>query len=276
MENYEISQEKRMDELVGSIAAKGVNVVVCQSKITELAVHFLEKYKIMALQLPSAWDIKRLCRATGAVSLLRISQPTDDEIGSCTLVECREVGSTPLVVFEAADGQISTIVVRGATPNVIDDVERSLEDAINSFMVLTEYPQLVPGAGACEMELACQIAKWADSLPGMDQYGARKFAESLEIIPRTIAENSGLKIADFMAKLRAAHNKGEKTAGVDVIDLAVGDAVKLGVLDVAHVKEWAMKFAVEVVVTLLRVDQIAMSKPAGGPAPRSPEARDID
>ena len=126
------------------------------------------------------------------------------------------------------------------------------------------------------MEMAVQMAKWADAKPGMDQYGARKFAEALEVIPRTIAENSGLKIADFMAKLRAAHSKGQKNAGVDIVNLEIGDAIKLGVLDVAHVKEWAMKLAVECVVTLLRVDQICMSKPANGPAPRSPEARDAD
>jgi T-complex protein 1 subunit theta len=98
----------------------------------------------------------------------------------------------------------------------------------------------------------------------------------LEVIPKTIAENSGLKIQDFMAKLRAAHNKGEKNAGIDIVELSVGDSVKLGVLDVAHVKEWAMKLAVEVCVTLLRVDQICMSKPATGPAPRSAQARDQD
>lgn len=262
--------------MVMAIAEKGVNVVVCQSKITELAVHFLEKHGIMTLQLPSAFDIKRVCRATGAMALLRISQPSDEEIGSCELVECRELGSTPMVVFEAAAGEIATIIVRGATPNVIDDVERSIEDAVNSFMIMCEYPELVPGAGACEMELGYQIARWADSLPGMDQYGARKFAEALEVVPRTIAENSGLRIADFMAKLRSAHSKGDKNACVDIVELAVGDAAKLGVFDVAHVKEWALKFAVEVTVTLLRVDQICVAKRAGGPAPRSPGARDED
>ena len=276
MSNYNLSQEKRMDEIVSSIAEKGVNVVVCQSKITEMAMHFLEKHNIMALQLPSNWDIKRLCRCVKALPLLRISQPQDDEIGHCKLCEVKEVGSTPLVIFEAENSEVSTIIVRGATPNVIDDVERSIDDAVNSYLVMTEYPQLVPGAGACEMELSCQIAKWAEARPGMDQYGARKFAEALEVIPKTIAETCGLKIADFLAKLRAAHNKGDKNACVDVVDLQVGDAVKLGVLDVTHVKEWALKFAVDVVVTLLRVDQICMSKPAGGPAPRSPEARDID
>lgn len=275
MTNYGLSQEQRMNEIVKSIAEKGVNVVVCQSKITELAMHYLEQYKIMALQLPSNWDIKRLCRAVKAIPLLRIAAPTEEEIGHCPLVEVREVGSTPLVTFQA-DGGVSTIVIRGATPNIIEDVERSIDDAVNTYLVMTEYPQLVAGAGACEMELSTQVAKWADTRPGMDQYGARKFAEALEIVPKTIAENSGLKIADFMAKLRAAHNKGEKNAGVDVLELQVNDAVKMGVYDVLHVKEWAMKFAVEVVVTLLRVDQICMAKPASGPAPRAPEARDID
>jgi T-complex protein 1 subunit theta len=275
MEEYNHSQEKRMGELVESIGKTGVNVVVCQSKITELALHYLEKANIMALQLPSAWDIKRLCRAVKSHPLLHISAPTPEEIGHCPLVECREIGSTPGVVFEA-EGGISTVVVRGATPNVIDDVERALEDATNSFLVLSEFPQLVAGAGASEMELATLIGKWGEELPGMDQYGAKKFAEALEVIPRTIAENSGVAIAPFMAKLRAAHNRGEKNAGVDVLELVVADATALKVFDVAHVKEWALRLAVEVVVTLLRVDAICMAKPAGGPAPRSPGARDED
>jgi T-complex protein 1 subunit theta len=276
LEGYNLTQEQRMSELVGSIAATGVNVVVCQSKITELAVHYLEAAGILAIQLPSNWDIRRLCRAVGAVPLLRIGAPTAEEIGRCPLVECQEIGSTALVVFEA-EGGVSTIVVRGATPNVIDDVERSLDDATNSFLVMTEFPQLVPGAGATEMELAVKLSRWADTLPGMEQYGVRKFAEALEIVPRTIAENAGLRIADFMAKLRAAHNRdGGKTACVDVVELAIGDADNLKVADVAHVKEWALKLAVDVAVTMLRVDQICLSKPAGGPTPRKPEARDAD
>lgn len=276
MANYNVSQENRMDEIVSALAAKGINVVVCQSKITELAMHYLEKHKIMALQLPSNWDIKRLCRCVKALPLLRISTPQDDEIGHCKAVEVKEIGSTPLVVFESDNSEVSTIVIRGATPNVIDDVERSIDDAVNSYLVMTEYPQLVPGGGATEMELACQVAKWAESRPGMDQYGARKFAEALEVIPKTIAETSGLKIADFLSKLRAAHNKGQKAACVDIENLQVGDAEQLGIYDVEHVKEWALKFATDVVVTLLRVDQICMSKPAQGPAPRTPGARDID
>jgi T-complex protein 1 subunit theta len=257
-----------MDELVSLIAVKGVNVVVCQSKITELALHYLEKHGILVLQLPSNYDIRRLCRAVGATPLLRISAPMPEEIGSCLLVECQEVGSTSLVVFKAGGG-ISMIVVRGATPNVIDDVKRSLNDATNSFLVMTEFPQLVPGASACEMEVAVQLERWADMLLGMDQYGVRKFAEAVEVVPRTIAENSGLRMADFMAKLRAAHSKqGGQNAGVDVVELAVGDAEKLGVFDVAHIKEWALKLATDIVTTLLKINQFLVAKPAGGPAPR--------
>jgi T-complex protein 1 subunit theta len=180
------------------------------------------------------------------------------------------------VAFEA-DGGVSTIVVRGATPNVIDDVERSLKDATNNFLVLTEFPQFLPGGGAVEMELSVQLGKWADRLPGMEQYGVRKFAQSLEVVRTTIAENSGLRIADFIAKLRAAHNRqGGEAAYVDVVDLAVGDANALKIADVAHVKEWALKLATDVARTLLRIDQICMAKKAGGLAPRSPEARDAN
>lgn len=275
MENFEVSEEERMENVVKSIVERGVNVIVCQSKISELAMHYFEKYQCMGLQIASRFDLQRACRAAHAIPLLRIGTPTDDEIGSCALVQVLEVGSTPLVTFES-DGNLSTIVIRGSTQNIIDDVERSIEDAVNSFQILTEFPKLVAGAGASEMEVSVQITKWAESRPGMDQYGARKFAESLEVIPRTIAENSGIKIAPFLAKIRAAHSKGQKNSGVDVINLDLEDATKLQVYDVLHVKEWALKFSTEVVCTLLRIDQIALSKPAQGPAPRTMGARDED
>lgn len=275
MEEFALSEEKRMEEIVKSIVEKGVNVVVCQSKISEMALHYLEKYGVMSIQLPSNWDIKRLCQSIKAIPLLRIGQPTDEEIGTCKIVEVREVGSTPVIIFES-DGGISTVILRGATANIIDDVESSINDAINSFKILTEHPILIPGGGASEMELAVQIAEFSTTRSGMDQYGVRKFADSLEVIPRTIAENTGLKISEFMAKLRAAHNKGDKNACIDVEKMDIGNAQELGVFDVAHVKKWALKFSVDVTCTLLRVDQIAMSKPAGGPAPRSMGARDED
>lgn len=275
MENFALSEENRMEEIVKSIVEKGVNVVVCQSKIGELAMHFFEKYKVMALQVPSRFDLQRVCRAVKAIPLLRIGAPTDEEIGTCPLIQVREIGSTPLVFFES-DGIVSTIIIRGSTDNIIDDIERSIEDAVNSFHVLSENPKLVPGAGASEMELSVLLSKFADTRPGMDQYGVRKFAEALEVIPRTIAENSGIKIAPFLAKIRAAHSKGDKNAGVDVLNLEIGNAAKLGVYDVLHVKEWALKFATEVACTLLRVDQIALSKPAGGPKPRAMGPRDDD
>lgn len=275
IEKFSISEETRMNELVKSIADKGVNVVVCQSKFTEIGVHFLEKHGIMCVQLPSNWDIKRLARATKATPLLRIGAPTDDEIGVCDSVEVREIGSTPIVVFKRG-GFLSTIIIRGATPNLIDDVERSINDGINTFRILTEYPEIIPGAGASEMELSARLIKFAEKSPGMNQYGIRKFGESLEVIPRTIAENSGIRISDFMAKIRAAHNSGDVNAGVDVVEMGLCNATKKQIFDVAHVKEWGLKFAVEVACTLLRVDHICMSKPAGGPAPRSMGARDED
>ncbi|KAB1283536.1 T-complex protein 1 subunit theta [Camelus dromedarius] len=271
--NFSKGEENLMDAQVKAIADTGANVVVTGGKVADMALHYANKYNIMLVRLNSKWDLRRLCKTVGATALPRLTPPVLEEMGRCDSVYLSEVGDTQVVVFkhEKEDGAISTIVLRGSTDNLMDDVERAVDDGVNTFKVLTRDKRLVPGGGATEIELAKQITSYGETCPGLEQYAIKKFAEAFEAIPRALAENSGVKANEVISKLYAVHQEGNKNVGLDIEAEvpAVKDMLEAGVLDTYLGKYWAIKLATNAAVTVLRVDQIIMAKPAGGPKPPS-------
>ncbi|XP_048349383.1 T-complex protein 1 subunit theta isoform X1 [Sphaerodactylus townsendi] len=272
--NFSKGEENLMELQVKAIADAGANVVVSGGKIADMALHYANKYNLMVVRLNSKWDLRRLCKTVGATALPRLTPPNQEEMGHCDSVYLSEVGETHVVVFkhENEDGAISTILVRGSTDNLMDDVERAVDDGVNTFKVLTRDKRLVPGGGATEIELAKQITSYGETCPGLDQYAIKKFAEAFEAIPRALAENSGVKANELISKLYAVHQEGNKNVGFDIEAeaAAVKDMVGAGVLDTYLGKHWGIKLATNAAVTVLRVDQIIMAKAAGGPkAPKS-------
>lgn len=271
--NYNKGEEKLMDDIIKSIAESGAKIVVTGGTISEMALHFCERYKLMVVKIPSKWELRRLCGAVNATALVRLGPATPDEMGHVGLAEVREIGGRKVTVFEQSsdESRIASIVLRASTHHVLDDLERAVDDGVNTVKVMTEDPRFVAGAGAAEISLAAKIAKLADASSGLDQYAMRKFAEALEVVPRMLAESSGQDGADTIAALYAEHEKGNTRVGVDVEGVTVGDR---GVLDSLYVKESALRLAVDAALTVLRVDQIIMAKQAGGPAPRGPGGDD--
>ncbi|XP_042313063.1 T-complex protein 1 subunit theta isoform X1 [Sceloporus undulatus] len=274
-------EENLMELQVKAIADAGANVVVTGGKVADMALHYANKYKLMLIRLNSKWDLRRLCKTVSATALPRLTPPNLEELGHCDSVHLSEVGETQVVVFkhDKEDGAISTIVIRGSTENLMDDVERAVDDGVNTFKVLTRDKRLVPGGGATEIELAKQITSYGETCPGLDQYAIKKFAEAFEAIPRALAENSGVKGNELISKLYAVHQEGNKNVGFDIEAeaAAVKDMLEAGVLDTYLGKYWAIKLATNAAVTVLRVDQIIMAKAAGGPkAPKAPENWDKD
>ncbi|CAG8691795.1 4760_t:CDS:2, partial [Ambispora leptoticha] len=164
----------------------------------------------------------------------------------------------------------ATIVVRGATQNHLDDIERAIDDGVNTVKAVMRDNRLVPGAGAAEMELVKRLLSFGEKTPGLNQHSIKKFAEALEVIPRTLAEGAGLDATEILSKLYAAHHQSDQNnIGVDVENEKDGtvDAVKAGIFDLLVVKSWAIRYATDAALTVLRVDQIIMSKQAGGPKP---------
>merc|ERR1712131_182278 len=244
--NFSKGEEDMMEAQVKAIAEAGATVVVTGGKVADMALHYANKYKLMVVRLNSKWDLRRLCKTVGAVALPRMTAPTPEEMGHCDNVYLSEVGDTQVVVFrhEKEEGAISTLVIRGSTDNL-----------------------MVPGAGATEIELARQITSYGESCPGLEQYAIKKFGEAFEAVPRALAENSGVKGNELISKLYAVHHEGNKNMGFDIEGegAALKDMLESGILEPYLVKHWGIKLATNAAITVLRVDQIIMAKPAGGP-----------
>jgi len=270
--NFSRGEETQLEEQIKAIADSGAGVVVSGGKIGDMALHFINKYGMMAVRLTSKWDVRRLARATGATALPRMTAPTVEELGMADKVYIDELGETEIVVFRVGgdESKLATIVVRGSTENYIDDIERAIDDGVNVYKGLCKDGRLVAGGGATEIELARQMAAWGETHPGLEQYSIGKFAQALEVIPRVLAENSGVKPKEIISKLYAAHSEGKRTMGFDIEgesgDIKECDEAK--VLDLLVGKKWALKYATNAACTVLRVDQIIMAKRAGGPKPR--------
>ena len=190
-------------------------------------------------------------------------------------IEVREVGSRKITVFEQQqdeDTSIATVVVRASTEHVINDIERSLDDGMHAVEALYTDPRLLPGGGAIELELSKRLKEFATETAAvegsLDQYAIRKFAEAFDVIPRTLAENSGCDPSSMMHELHASHMvDGSACIGFNVDECKPGDSAAAGVYDIYSTKLNALRLATDAAITILRVDQIVMSKPAGGPKP---------
>ncbi|XP_043229885.1 T-complex protein 1 subunit theta-like [Amphibalanus amphitrite] len=281
LKDFSRGEESQLEEQIKAIAATGAKVIVAGGKFGDMALHYVNKYNLMAVRLLSKFDLRRLCKTVGATALPRLTPPSADELGYCDRVYADELGETAVVVFkqEAAESRIATVVVRGATDNMMDDVERSIDDGINNFKALTKDGRLLPGAGACEMELAHLVSQYADTCPGLEQYAIKRFAAALEAFPKVLADNSGCKATEVLSRLYAAHQEGKKTAGFNVegegSDTTL-DAAEAGIFDLWLTKHWALKYAATAACTVLKVDQIIMAKRAGGPKPRENKDWDED
>jgi len=276
LKSYNKSEEDAMEQIVKEIADAGVNVCVFGAGISEIATHFLERYKILICKVHSKFELRRLCQSTGATAMVRVGRPTPEEIGHCDLVKQKELGQTQIVTFQNEDnnnGSIATIVLRASSQNILDDQERAINDGVNVYRALCKDPRLLPGGGAAEMELAAQLGVYADTLPGLEQYAVRAYAEAFEVVPRALAQNAGHKATEIVSDLYAAHGRGVVGAGVS-LDLEgqnpIVDMAAAGIFDCYSAKHSAIQLVSATMMDVLRVDQIIMSRPAGGPKPKGP------
>ncbi|KAF2751100.1 t-complex protein-like protein 1 [Sporormia fimetaria CBS 119925] len=276
MLDFTKGEEHQIENIVKELHDSGLRVVVAGSTVGELAMHYLNRYNILVIKVLSKFELRRLCRVVGATPLARLGAPMPDEMGSIDVVETLEIGGDRVTVFRQENEQTrtATLVLRGATQNHLDDVERAIDDGVNVVKAITRDPRLVPGAGATEMQLIERITNLADRTPGLSQYSIRKYGEAFEVIPRTLAESAGLDATEVLSRLYTAHaaQKGRKddewTVGVDIENddnTGTLDAKDEGILDLWVTKSWAIKLATEAARTVLSVDQIIVARQAGGP-----------
>lgn len=278
LKNFSKGEENLLESQIRAIADTGAKVIVAGSKFGDMALHFMNKFGMLAVRLNSKFDLRRLSKAVNGTVLPRLTPPTTEELGYCDQVNIEELGDTVIVAFrnEGIDSRIATIVVRGSTDNYMDDIERAVDDGVNTFKGMTRDGRFLPGAGAVEIELAQHLSAYADTLPGLEQYAVRKFATALEGFPKALAENSGINTTEVVNKLYLAHKNGNKNEGFDIDSEtpATIDVTKSKVYDLFATKWWGLKYAVSAASTILKVDQIIMAKRAGGPKPRQAAGSD--
>ncbi|MBI2142667.1 TCP-1/cpn60 chaperonin family protein [Candidatus Woesearchaeota archaeon] len=264
-------EEKMLRDKVEKVVSAGANVVFCQKGIDDLAQHFLAKKGIYAARRVSKSDMEKLARATGAKIVTNLKDLSSPDLGFAGVVEEAKVGDESMTyVRECRNPKSVTILIRGGTEHVVDEIKRAMEDALGDVASALRTGKAVSGAGAAEIELARNLRKFAESLSGREQLAVLAFAEAVEVIPRTLAENSGLDPIDVMTELKAAHDKGRKSAGIDVFTGKIIDAWKEGVLEPLKIKTQAVSSASEVAVMILRIDDVIASSGKKGSAPGMP------
>jgi len=265
-------EERMIKAIVEKIVASGANVLICQKGIDDIAQHYLAKAGILAIRRVKKSDLTKLSRATGATVISSIDAIDADELGSAGLVDEKKVsGEEMIFVTECVNPKAVTLIVRGGTEHVVDELDRAIEDALRVVAVAIEDGKFVAGGGAPEVELSLRLREFAATQGGRAQLAIEAFAAALEIIPRTLAENAGLDPIDMLVELRSEHEAGKKTVGLDVFEARPADMLAAGVVEPVRVKTQAIASAAESAIMILRIDDvIAASKMGGGDMP-SPE-----
>lgn len=219
MLDFTKGEEEQLQNAIKELHDVGLRVVIAGAAVGELAMHYLNRYGIVVIKVLSKFDLRRICRVVNATPLARLGAPMPDEMGSIDVVETLEIGGDRVTVFrqEEEATRTATIVLRGATQNHLEDVERAVDDGVNVVKAITRDPRLVPGAGATETQLVERITAVGEKTPNLSQYAIKKYGEAFEVVPRTLAESAGLDATEVLSRLYAAHHKGDNwDTGVDV------------------------------------------------------------
>ena len=260
LQSFVEQEEKILKDMVDKIAKSDADVLFCQKGIDEIAQYNLSKKGIYAVRRVKESDMKKLARASGAKIVSSLKDINKEDLGFAGCVEERKIGDEEMTfVVDCHNPKSVTILLRGGTEHVVDEVERAMMDAIGDLIAVLKTKKVVAGAGAPEVELAKKLREFANTLNGREQLAVQSFADSVEIIPRTLADNSGLDPIDVLAELKVKHDAGEKWAGIDVASGKVKDAWKLGVLEPLKIKTQAISSASEVAELILRIDDIIAS-----------------
>ncbi len=258
-------EENMLKGMVDRIAATGANVLFVQKGIDDLAQHFLAKAGIYTVRRIKKSDMEKLARATGGRVVTSIHEISKEDLGKAGLVEERKVSDEKMTFVEDCKNPKSvSIILRGGTEHVVDELDRAMEDALRVVGVAVQDKLLVAGGGAPEVELALRLRAYASTVGGREQLAIEAFANAMEVIPKTLAENAGLDQIDSLVALRSQHEKGMKSAGLDMDTGKPVDMLKLGVVEPLRVKTQAINSAAEAAIMILRIDDVIASK-SGGP-----------
>ncbi|MDB2445995.1 thermosome subunit beta [Nitrosopumilus sp.] len=262
-----LEEENRMlKTMVDKLHDVGANVLICQKGIDDIAQHYLAKHGIMAIRRVKESDMIKLAKATDGRVISNLDDLSEKDLGAADLAHQKKVESDKWVFIEGCKHpQSVTLLIRGGTQRVIDEVDRSIHDSLMVVKDVIEKPEIVAGGGAPEAFAASQLKEWADNFSGREQLAIKKYAEALEVIPLTISENAGMDPIDTMATLRSKQNQGQKWTGIDAKNTKIADMMAINVVEPIVVKEQIIKSATEAACMILRIDDvIAISGGPGG------------
>ena len=260
-------ETKMLKEMVDKIKATEANVVFCQKGIDDMAQHFLAKEGILAARRVKQSDMEKLARATGGTMITNLDDITPQDLGEAGIVEERKIGEDKMIFVEKCkDPRSVAVLIRAGLERMVDEAERAMNDALSVVSDVIENNKIVAGGGAVEVEVAKELRGYATKVGGREQLAIEAFADAIEVIPRTLAENAGLEPIDILVELRAAHEKKDgEYMGVNVFTGKIENMQENGVVEPLVVKEQAVKSAAESASMILRIDDfIASTKPKGG------------
>ena len=263
-----LEEENRMlKDMVEKLHQVGANVLICQKGIDDIAQHFLSKHGILAVRRVKESDMTKLTKATGGRITTNLDDITANDLGSADIVKQKKVESDKWVFIEGCrDPHSVTVLIRGGSQRVVDEVDRSIHDALMVVKDVIETPFIVAGGGSPEAYLSSQLKEWADTFDGREQLAIKQYAESLEAIPLTIAENAGMDPIDTIISLRAKQAGGKKSIGINAKEGKIGDMYSLDIVEPLVVKEQIIKSATETACMILRIDDvISISGGSAGP-----------
>jgi len=266
-----LEEENRMlKDMVEKLHQVGANVLICQKGIDDIAQHFLAKHGILAVRRVKESDMTKLTKATGGRITTNLDDITANDLGSADIVKQKKVESDKWVFIEGCRNPHSvTVLIRGGSQRVVDEVDRSIHDALMVVKDVIETPFIVAGGGSPEAYLSSQLKEWADTFEGREQLAIKQYAESLESIPLTIAENAGMDPIDTIISLRAKQANGKKSIGINAKEGKIGDMYSLDIVEPLVVKEQIIKSATETACMILRIDDV-ISISGGGAGPGGP------
>lgn len=258
-------EENMLKDMVEKVMKSGANVLICQKGIDDLAQHYLAKAGVFAIRRVKESDMTKLSKATGARVASTISDLSEKDIGYSAQVEEMKIGGEAMTFVRGCkDPKAVTILIRGGTQHIIDEADRSLSDTIKVVGAAVESGKVVAGGGSPEIEVSLGLKKYAATVGGREQLAIEAFAGAMEIIPRSLAENGGLDPIDLLVKLKASHDKGQKSSGINVMEGTVSDMFKIGVIEPLKVKTQAIKSASEAAMMILKIDDVIAAGNLGG------------
>nr|KYP76642.1 T-complex protein 1 subunit theta [Cajanus cajan] len=266
LENYSKTEEAKVEELIKVVADSGAKVIVSGGSVAEMALHFCERYKLfsnfkipacrlMVLKISSKFELRRFCRTTGFVAMLKLGQPNPDDLGYVDSVSVEEIGGVRVFIVKNEEGgnSVATVVLRGSTDSILDDLERAVDDGVNTYKV---FSNVFPVRASWLLVGVLDHRDSGHRSERLDQYAIAKFAESFEMIPRTLAENAGLNAMEIISSLYAEHASGNAKVGIDLEEGVCKDVSTLSIWDLHVTKFFALKYVADAACTILRVDQV--------------------